>query len=135
MNSKQTPDIILVEDDESHAEIFTRLFSRQYPQLEITHCTYGEDAVTLCKTIDTKPRLVILDLCLPTMTGINVLKEIKGCSCCKDTTVVVFSTSDSEEDVKKAREYGAETYMVKPRDFEEFKKTVMYLGSKFLSEA
>jgi CheY-like chemotaxis protein len=66
-----------------------------------------------------KPKLILLDLNLPGISGIDILKEIRGIPFLRYTAVVLFSTSDNSKDIEQSLEFGANAYVTKPSSFSD----------------
>ena len=79
-----------------------------------------------------RPHVVLLDLCLPKVDGLEILKEIKTSDELKKTPVVILTTSKAEQDVAEAYEYHANSYLVKPIDFDKFTWLMDNLGFYWL---
>ncbi|WP_209402967.1 response regulator [Pseudozobellia sp. WGM2] len=79
------------------------------------------------------PKLLLLDLKLPKVNGLEILKHLKQHNKLKEIPVVIFSSSDEQVDVKKAYELGANSYIVKPVDFEKFTESIQNLGTYWLT--
>lgn len=133
--------ILLVEDDSAHAELVMRSFEDHRVANKIHHVTHGEAAMdyllrrgTYADPADSpRPHLILLDLRLAGMDGLDVLKEIKGSDELQKTPVVILTTSDAERDVAKAYKLHANSYVVKPLDFATFTELMDKLGSYWLS--
>ncbi len=138
MTTKAAPEdlhILLVEDNEAHAEMIKRSFEQHSVPNRITHFKDGQAAVDFLflegdfagGEYDI-PHVILLDLRLPKMDGLEVLKRIKTDPGMAKVPVVVLSTSAAERDVAKAYTYHANSYLVKPMEFEEFRKMMVDLG-------
>ena len=129
MNDGRSVRFLLVEDDENHAKIITRSLAKSRILNEFDWVRDGEEAIkflenSLYDTDFTRPDVVLLDLKLPKVSGHEVLKKIKTDSKLKSIPVVILTTSTAEVDRVKAYEYKANSYLVKPLDFEQFKTLV-----------
>ena len=79
------------------------------------------------------PKIVLLDLKLPKVSGLEILKYLKSSEQTKTIPVVVLSSSEDENDMKKCYEYGVNAYVVKPIDFHKFTETVTTIGMFWLA--
>lgn len=132
--------ILLVEDNEDHAELVLRNFADNHIANKIFHVRDGEEALdyllhrgsyaqaTTCPT----PNLVLLDLRLPKIDGLEVLREIKGNPLLQAIPVVVLTSSAAEKDVAMAYSAHANSYLVKPVDFDKFMRLMKDLGFYWL---
>ena len=120
--------ILLVEDDSAHAELVVRTLEGA-GRRRIIHLSDGEAALAYLTRQagyaepETSPRpdLVLLDLRLPKVDGLEVLREIKSRPLLRQVPVLVLTTSDAERDVANAYEAHANGYVVKPDEFSRFK--------------
>ncbi|MGZ5514895.1 MAG: response regulator [Candidatus Aminicenantales bacterium] len=132
--------ILLVEDELSHAEIVRRNLKEFQVANEIIHVEDGQAALDYlygrAPYADTqthpRPHLILLDLRLPKVDGLEVLRRIKGDANLKGIPTVVLAISDAEADMAKAYENGAGSYLVKPVDFEKFTKLMDAFGLYWL---
>jgi two-component system, response regulator len=132
--------ILLVEDNEDHAELIRHCFMRNRRNTRIVHVPDGTDAMEYLNhqgkytdvTINPQPDVVILDLRLPKTDGLEVLKQIRTSPDLHGLPVVILTTSDSQIDVAAAYDNGANSYLIKPLGFEEFSNMVSDLGSYWL---
>jgi CheY-like chemotaxis protein len=133
--------ILLVEDNHDHAALVIEAFEEYHVANRIYHVEDGESALNYLmregdfESIDTSPRpnLILLDLRLPKIDGLEVLKQIKGCEELRKIPVVILTTSDAEMDLAGAYECHANSYLVKPVDFEKFTSLMGDLGFYWLS--
>lgn len=132
--------ILLVEDDEAHAMLIMRSFEEARIANRIYWVTNGEEALDYLfhrekyadKEKSPRPDLILLDLRLPKRDGHEVLKEIKKSEELRIIPVVVLTTSESEADMIKAYLNYANSYLVKPVDFDKFKRMTEHLGYYWL---
>jgi CheY-like chemotaxis protein len=118
---------LLVEDDEDHAELVIRSLDNHRIGNKIHHVRDGAQALEYlfldpAKRSDPLPDIILLDLKLPKIDGHEVLKRIKSDPQLRVIPVVVLTTSDAESDRARAYEEHANSYLVKPLDFENFRK-------------
>ena len=124
--------VLLVEDDPGHAELVSRAFREQAFDGRLVHVGDGSAALDYLagrQPFDDpdshpRPQVVLLDLRLPTVDGLEVLDAIKANESLSDIPVVVLSTSGAEGDVNRAYELGANGYVVKPMDAGRFEELV-----------
>lgn len=133
--------ILLVEDDPAHAELVMRSFEDHRVANRIRHVLDGDAALDYLfrrgayvhPADSPRPHLILLDLRLPGLDGLDVLKEIKGSDELQKVPVVILTTSDAERDVARAYELHANSYVVKPLDFAKFTQLMDELGFYWLS--
>jgi len=139
MNGKALT-ILLIEDNLDHAELIQRNLYRNRIANEIIHIEDGETALQfLHEKIqtgesgqDSLPDLILLDLRLPKVDGLQVLKQIKCNSLLNHIPVVVLTTSNSSRDIELAYQHCANSYLIKPVGFEDFMRMVTDLGFYWL---
>ena len=112
--------VLLVEDSEDDALIVERAFKVLKLPHDLTVCRTGEEAVRRFDKGGPKPDLVLLDLNLPGLSGLEVLRRVKGDPRTRGVPVVILSASDRDVDVANAYDAGANHYVVKPLRFEAF---------------
>jgi CheY-like chemotaxis protein len=114
------PDILYVEDNVDHAELVLRGLERHQLRERIVHLEDGEQALAYLEQVSQgsvpRLRLVLLDLRLPRVDGMEVLKQIKASERLRDIPVIVFTTSSTSRDVNAAYALHANSYLVKPDD-------------------
>jgi len=111
------PDIFYVEDDPDYAFILETAIKEVKEELTVGIVEDGMLALTKLQALADskyKPKLILLDLNLPGLSGLDVLKRIKEMPFLKYIPVILFSTSDDPKDVKDSYEYGANAYVTKP---------------------
>jgi CheY-like chemotaxis protein len=139
MNGSQVT-ILLVEDDPAHAEIIRRNFAHFRVLNRLNHVSDGQEALDYLYNRPPyqdqleypAPDLVLLDLRLPKIDGIEVLKTLKTDPQKKHLPVVVLTTSSAEKDILSAYRYNANSYLVKPVDFAQFTDLMKTLGYYWL---
>jgi CheY-like chemotaxis protein len=132
--------VLLVEDNPHDAELtIDALMEHEFSRL-IELAKDGEEALDYLfsggkyfATIRTKPDLIILDLKLPKIGGLEVLGRIKSDPALKQIPVVIFSSSREEQDVNESYDMGVNAYVVKPVNFDEFNNALTNL-SRFWSQ-
>jgi CheY-like chemotaxis protein len=117
--------VLLVEDDPDHAELVRRGLEECGSSLELTHVGDGEAALDYLRRrapreAAGRPHLILLDLRLPRIDGLEVLREIKTSPELCDIPCVVLTTSRAEADMVQAYRLHANSYLVKPGDYQRF---------------
>lgn len=133
--------ILLVEDNPDHAELVIRNMQDFKVANNIVHLDDGEAALDYLhgngEYFDRKrfplPHLMLLDLRLPKVDGLQVLKEVKCSDTLRALPVVVLTTSNAERDLAMAYEYHANSYLTKPVDFNDFSSLLGDLGFYWLA--
>jgi CheY-like chemotaxis protein len=132
--------VMLVEDNIDHAELVLRTLEDHQIANKVQHFLDGQSALdylfrrgefSASKDVE-RPHVILLDLRLPRVDGIDVLKAIKEDAELKRIPVVVLTTSEAEKDVAKAYYNHANSYLVKPVGFEDFRKLMDDLGFYWL---
>ena len=134
-------DILLVEDNPDDADLTIRALKKNGLASSIIHLQDGEEALDFifCKgaysgrVFEEMPKLLILDLKMPKVDGIEVLRQVKSDSRTKVMPVVLFTSSNEERDITKSYQSGVNSYIVKPVEFESFVKVVSDVGLYWLS--
>lgn len=132
--------ILLVEDNQQDELLTIRALKKNNIKNEIVVCRDGEDALDFLfargKYSDRDrshlPQLVLLDLKLPKIDGLGVLKQVREDSIYKNLPVVILTTSDEEQDIASGYALGVNSYVKKPVDFIEFSEAVKLLGVYWL---
>jgi len=132
---------MLIEDNADHAELIIRTLEEHKIANQVRHFFDGQTALdylfqrgeSFDPTENVRPHVILLDLRLPRVDGIDVLKAIKLDENLKCIPVVILTTSDAEKDVAKAYAHHANSYLVKPVGFEEFNQLMESLGFYWLS--
>lgn len=133
-------DILLVEDNLDDAELTIRALKKNNLLNNLLHVKDGAEALDflLCKgkyavrNSDVKPKVILLDLNMPKISGIEVLQKIKTNERTKAIPVVVLTSSKESPDVQACYQLGANSFIVKPVGFESFTKAVNELGLYWL---
>jgi CheY-like chemotaxis protein len=127
--------ILLVEDNPMDIDLTLRAFARRKLANPVEVARDGEEALDRMSAWDAGadlPVVILLDLKLPRVSGLEVLAALKSHPAYKRIPVVVLTTSREDADVKKAYDLGANSYIVKPVDFEKFsdvaERIEMYWG-------
>jgi CheY-like chemotaxis protein len=133
--------VMLIEDNADHAELVMRTLEEHKIANKVRHFLDGQSALDYLfhrgefsdPATNVRPHIILLDLRLPRVDGIDVLKAIKEDERLKSIPVVVLTTSEAEKDVAKAYYHHANSYLVKPVGFDEFKQLMDDLGFYWLS--
>ena len=128
--------ILLIEDNPDDAALAVRAFRKQGLAAELTVCNSGEEGLNylLSQTADENlPRLVLLDLQLPRMSGLDVLKAMQDNDRTRLLPVVVMTSSDEDRDIQRSYRLGANSYLRKPVEFAEFADVVDQLQHYWLT--
>ncbi len=135
-----TQPILLVEDNEDDAALALRAFKKSHIVNEIVHTHDGVEALDYLygtgdfegRDISQMPSVVLLDLKLPKIDGLEVLKRIRAHDSTRLLPVVVLTSSKEEQDLVQSYNLGANSYVRKPVDFNEFVPAVAQLGVYWL---
>lgn len=133
-------EILLVEDNTNDAELTIRALHKKNIANSIIHLKDGASALDFLfgkgdfehRNINNKPRIILLDLKMPKVDGLEVLRMIKTDEFTKRIPVVVLTSSRENPDIERAYSLGANSYIVKPVDFEGFSKAISELGFYWL---
>jgi two-component system response regulator len=133
-------DILLIEDNLSDAELTIRELKKHHLANNLFHVKDGEEALDFIfatgkyssRNIDNPPKIVLLDIQMPKVNGIEVLQKIKSDERTKATPVVILTSSKENPDIKKCYALGANSYIVKPVNFEGFAESIKTLGFYWL---
>jgi CheY-like chemotaxis protein len=128
----------MIEDDEGHARLIERNIRRSGINNEIASFANGTDALNYLLGHDSKGAqrkgeqlLILLDLNLPDMTGLDILRQVKESSNLKCVPVVVLTTTDDAQEIKRCYELGCNVYITKPVNYENFAHAIRQLGLFF----
>lgn len=121
---RQSIDVLLVEDDPADAELTLRALAHSGTAASVEHARDGEAALHAIGPRGLRPRLVLLDLKLPGMTGLELLRAIRAEPATSLLPVVVFTSSAEPRDLAGSYSSGANAYAQKPVDFASFGDTV-----------
>ncbi len=133
-------EMLLVEDNPSDAELTIHALEKSKLINNIRHLEDGAMALDFLfcrgpyadRRFDTPPRLILLDLKLPKVDGIGVLREIKADTRTKAIPVILLTSSKEERDVAMSYKLGVNSYIQKPVNFTEFQDVVKQLGMYWL---
>jgi two-component system response regulator len=134
-------DILLVEDNADDAELTIHALKKHNMGNNLFHVSDGEEALDFIfargkfsgqREVENSPKLVLLDIKMPKVDGIEVLERIKNDERTKKTPVVMLTSSKEDPDIKRCYNLGANSYIVKPVNFESFAQAIMNLGFYWL---
>jgi two-component system response regulator len=133
-------EILLVEDNADDVELCLHALRKEKLSNKIHVARDGEEALDFLfargrhkeRLPEQLPKLVLLDLKLPKVDGIQVLREVKNASITKCIPVVILTSSREERDLVNSYQLGVNSYLQKPVDFEEFRSIVKQLGLYWL---
>jgi CheY-like chemotaxis protein len=140
MTQPQEVEILLVEDNPSDAELTLRALKQRNLANQVFVCHDGAEALEFffgdgshaLREIGAVPKVILLDLKLPKVDGLEVLRRLKEEDRTKKIPVVVLTSSREEPDIARAYRLGANSYIVKPVDFEAFARAVSDVGLYWL---
>ncbi|MEH3106850.1 MAG: response regulator [Sphingomonas fennica] len=123
----------MIEDDEGHARLIEKNIRRAGISNQIRHFTDGTSALTYLfedptGPVRNGPAMVLLDLNLPDMSGIDILAKIKAEPSLKRVPVVVLTTTDDKVEIQRCYDMGCNVYITKPVNYENFAQAIRQLG-------
>ena len=138
MNGKKVMDILLVEDDAGDVELTREGFAAGKMFVNLHTVDDGIKALRFLRHEEpyanaVRPDIILLDLNMPRMDGREALKEIKTDECLRSIPIVVLTTSESDADIFKSYDLGANCYISKPVGFDDFLKVVQSLEDFWFS--
>jgi two-component system response regulator len=134
-------EILLVEDNMSDAELTIRELKKHKMANNLFHVRDGEEALDFMfargkfsgRNKQQVPKVILLDIQMPKVNGMEVLERIKSDDDVKATPVVILTSSKENPDIKKCYALGANSYIVKPVNFERFAEAIRSLGYFWLA--
>jgi CheY-like chemotaxis protein len=125
--------IVMIEDDEGHARLIERNIRRAGISNQIRHCSDGTSALAFLFDVaegplNNGPALILLDLNLPDMNGVDILARIKAEPGLRRTPVVVLTTTDDKVEIQRCYDLGCNVYITKPVNYESFADAIRQLG-------
>ncbi|MBX6747002.1 MAG: response regulator [Acetobacteraceae bacterium] len=127
----QAVTIVMIEDDEGHARLIEKNLKRAGVFNEVRHFANGTAAMDYLLGPGRpaqRPLLVLLDLNLPDMSGVDILTRIKDDEELRLAPVIVLTTTDDEREIRRCYELGCNVYITKPVNYETFAQAVRQLG-------
>ena len=133
-------EILLVEDNIHDAELTIRSLKKVNLANNLVHVKDGEEALDFIfakgkfsdRQITNRPKVILLDIKMPKVDGIEVLKQIKADAITKTIPVVIMTSSREEQDIITSYKLGVNSYIVKPVNFDAFAKAICDLGFYWL---
>jgi CheY-like chemotaxis protein len=127
--------IVMIEDDEGHARLIERNIRRAGVNNEIVPFTNGTEALKYLLGADgsgeessSRCLLVLLDLNLPDMTGVDILQKVKANPHLRRSPVIILTTTDDQKEIQRCYDLGANVYITKPVNYEGFANAIRQLG-------
>lgn len=129
-------EILLIEDNMNDAELTIRALKKNNLANKLVHLKDGAEAIDFIfaegnysgRKVENVPKVILLDLKMPKVDGIEVLKKIKADERTKKIPVVILTSSKEDPDIQECYRLGVNSYVVKPVQFEQFVKSVSELG-------
>lgn len=140
MNNQDALEILLVEDNLNDAEMAIRAFKKNNLSNRIVHVKDGEEALDFLfgrgiyegRENKEKPKIILLDLKLPKVNGLEVLKIVKSDAKLKIIPVIALTSSKEEKDIIESYNLGVNSYLVKPVNFDKFNESIKEIGLYWL---
>ncbi|HXB40329.1 MAG TPA: response regulator [Bacteroidia bacterium] len=133
-------EVLLVEDNPSDAELTIRALKKNNLANKLHHVKDGDEALDYVfgqgkyanRTVENAPKVILLDLKMPKVNGIEVLRVLKADLRTKKIPIVILTSSKEDPDIQTCYQLGVNSYVVKPVNFESFLKAVSDLGMYWL---
>lgn len=133
---KQDVDILLVEDNVHDAELAIHVLKKNNLASKLVHLKDGSEAIDFIfglgsftdRNVQNVPKVILLDLKMPKVNGIEVLKRLKADDRSMKIPVVIFTSSNEDPDIQACYAFGANSYIIKPVGFDKFVKAVSEVG-------
>ena len=138
MSNGKPVSIVMIEDDEGHARLIEKNIRRAGVNNEIIPFQNGTDALAFLFGADEtgeassrRQLLILLDLNLPDMAGVDILEKVKANQHTRRSPVIVLTTTDDSREIQRCYDLGANVYITKPVDYEGFANAIKQLGLFF----
>ncbi len=136
MRTDDEVELLLVEDNPSDAELTLRALRKNHLANRLLHLKDGAEALDFLfaegayagRKVESGPKVILLDLKLPKVDGLEVLRRVKADPRTRTTPIVVLTSSQEERDVVESYRLGVNSYIAKPVDFDKFVQAVSDLG-------
>ena len=140
MGRQSEVEILLVEDNSSDAELALRALKKHNLANRVVHVSDGEEALDFIfargafssRSVENGPKVILLDLKLPKVDGLEVLRAVKSDPRTQLIPIVVMTSSREERDIVESYRLGVNSYIVKPVDFDQFLAAVKDIGFYWL---
>jgi two-component system response regulator len=140
MNAETAVEILLVEDSPDDAKLTLHALKKYNLANQVHHVWDGAEALEFLfgsgqyagRDMNDLPRVILLDLKLPKVDGLEVLRQVKADARTRKIPVVVLTSSREEQDIVRGYDLGANSFITKPVDFEQFVESVRQLGYYWL---
>lgn len=136
-----TVEILLAEDNMNDAELIIRELKKYNLANNLVHVKNGEEALEFIfgtgkyaelRSAEYQPKVVLMDIQMPKVNGIEVLEKMKSTPLTRSIPVVMLTSSKESPDIKRCYMLGANSYIVKPVNFEQFADSIRCLGQYWL---
>ncbi|WP_339791379.1 response regulator [uncultured Imperialibacter sp.] len=127
---KQAPDLLLIEDNPDDAKLAIRILRKSNIANHLLHLKDGEEAISYLSSLSKykAPKLILLDIKMPKIDGLEVLRKVKSNPALNSTVVVILTSSGEEKDIADAYEAGVNAYLVKPVEFAAYNDMLTKAG-------
>jgi CheY-like chemotaxis protein len=140
MNPQHETEILIVEDNPRDAELVLYSLNQRHLANKVVHVRDGAEALDFLfctgaysgRNNSSHPKVILLDLKLPKVDGLEVLRAIRANSRTRHIPVVVMTSSQEQRDIVDSYKFGVNSYVVKPVDFDKFSAAVAELGCYWL---
>ena len=122
----ERPNLLLIEDSETDAHFVIRILNKELRDAKYEWISDGQSALDYFDDIEYSkvPDMILLDLKIPKINGLEVLKRLKKHPYISYLPIIVYSSSGDPRDIERAYSYGANSYLVKPNDYKEMKENL-----------
>ena len=130
----QAVSILMIEDDDGHARLIEKNIRRAGVTNEILHLRDGTSAVEFlfggdgASRADHQPFMILLDLNLPDMSGVDILRRVKADERFRRAPVIVLTTTDDKAEIERCYDLGCNVYITKPLIYHNFAEAIRQLG-------
>jgi CheY-like chemotaxis protein len=140
MNNHYAVEVLLVEDNDDDANLAIRGLKKQNLANKLHRVEDGEEALDFIfgkgkydgRPVNNTPRVILLDLKMPKVDGLEVLRAVRSDDRTKHIPVVVMTSSKEEKDITESYNMGVNSYIVKPVDFRKFAESIKDIGFYWL---